>query len=388
MPDRTLIEIQRSRPDWSRLTSILYAMMCLALLGTFCAPAAAAGGQDHGLASLVKDLNPATAPSTPDDFVIVGGTLFFTAADPQHGRELWRSDGTEGGTALLADINAGADSSGITHMTIFNNTLYFAAYDHQRRPQLWRSDGTPAGTILVFDFASPPYIGYISDLVVASNKLFIQTYLEGIASNHTFLAAARLWRSDGTASGTHRIEDTETPSALYDSQSGLTLSGHQLFFVGRVGELWAIHISDGVDTDAAAPATSFVPAHGQGFIQINYANRGSQPATSVMLMVTLPDSLTYAGDDTGVTPTQIGNTLTWHLPDAGFLDTRTMHLRINTPSAPLGTRYPVTIALGSAEPDAAPADNSASTVVQLARQMFVPLMVRACVYSYTCEEPL
>ena len=34
-------------------------------------------------------------------------TLYFTADDGMHGRELWRSDGTASGTALVADLNPG-----------------------------------------------------------------------------------------------------------------------------------------------------------------------------------------------------------------------------------------------------------------------------------------
>jgi hypothetical protein len=97
--------------------------------------------------------------------------------------------------------------------------------------------------------------------------------------------------------------------------------------------------------------------------------------------------LQYVSDDTGVVPSINGNTLTWHLPNAGLLDVRTLHVVVQSPPAQLGTRYAVTIALGSAEPDAAPADNSASTVVQLARSMFMPLMP-GCPYSYFCDEPL
>lgn len=52
--------------------------------------------------------------SYPRDLTDLDGVLVFSAADEQHGRELWRSDATEGGTILVQDIcpgrTAGASS--------------------------------------------------------------------------------------------------------------------------------------------------------------------------------------------------------------------------------------------------------------------------------------
>src|SRR6187401_3462016 len=43
--------------------------------------------------------------------VSTGGTVFFEAALPAYGPELWRSDGTAAGTAMVKDINPGTSGS-------------------------------------------------------------------------------------------------------------------------------------------------------------------------------------------------------------------------------------------------------------------------------------
>jgi ELWxxDGT repeat protein len=110
----------------------------------------------HLVADIVPGTgSPFTGPSVPV-FVAVGQTLFFSANGPDTGMELWKSDGTAGGTILTRDILPGA-GSGLTSFPFpaaVGDTLFFAANDGTHGQELWKSDGTEAGTVMVKDIAS------------------------------------------------------------------------------------------------------------------------------------------------------------------------------------------------------------------------------------------
>ena len=57
---------------------------------------------------LVADISHhRTWSARPEELVEIGGTVYFMADDDVHGRELWKTDGTEAGTVLLKDIRPG-----------------------------------------------------------------------------------------------------------------------------------------------------------------------------------------------------------------------------------------------------------------------------------------
>ena len=63
----------------------------------------------------------------PSMLTNVGGTLFFSAYDGMSGTELWKSDGTAGGTVLVKDINTGSYGSNPRSLTNMGGTLFFQA---------------------------------------------------------------------------------------------------------------------------------------------------------------------------------------------------------------------------------------------------------------------
>ena len=123
-----------------------------------------------GGTALVKNINALNFPdpndigsvplpvesSKPEHLRVVNGTLYFEATDTIHGRELWRSDGTESGTSLVKDIRPGETSADVEVLTAFGGELYFVANDGVNGKELWRSDGTETGTVLVGDLLPGP----------------------------------------------------------------------------------------------------------------------------------------------------------------------------------------------------------------------------------------
>lgn len=79
-------------------------------------------------------------------FATLGPITLFDAEGAAHGWELWRTDGTAAGTYLVKDISPGLGSSWIAHLTTWNNRVYFFAQEGDRIWQLWSTDGTESGT--------------------------------------------------------------------------------------------------------------------------------------------------------------------------------------------------------------------------------------------------
>jgi ELWxxDGT repeat protein len=176
---------------------------------------------------MVQNIATSGASSNPHDLTAVGGVLFFAATDATGDTELWKSDA--GGTAPVKNINPSGSSSP-TGLVDLGGVLYFAATD-AAGTELWKSDGTDAGTVRVLDINAGAGSSSPTGLTKVGGLLYFAA---------TDAAGTELWKSDGTAGGTVMVRDINAAGG--SSPQGLTDVAGTLFFSADDGatgrELW------------------------------------------------------------------------------------------------------------------------------------------------------
>lgn len=168
-------------------------------------------------------------PSDPQELTQIGNTLYFTAADKTHGRELWKKDGANA-AVQVKDIFVGTDSSGLSELTAVGSSLFFAADNGIDGRELWKSDGTAAGTVLVIDYTGGIGLRYGSNptqLTNANGRLF---YVAHVINENISGIVHSLLTSDGTAAGTG-IVSSAIGNVWTGSNSQLTAVGSEVYLL-------------------------------------------------------------------------------------------------------------------------------------------------------------
>ncbi|MCL4266140.1 MAG: hypothetical protein KJ069_23220 [Anaerolineae bacterium] len=201
---------------------VLFIVLTLALL-TWPKPQAAATALDTP-PSMVLDIEP-EGDSNPRLFTLMEGKVYFSATTTTHGYELWVTDGTAVGTHMVKNINpypGGSLDPGPLHLTVFEGMLYFSADDVAHGRELWKSDGTEAGTIMVKDMNANEFHRGNTDASEPYGFVEMNGALYFIADDGS---GDGLWKTDGTEAGTVRIGSINAfrkPAVV----------GNTLFFVG------------------------------------------------------------------------------------------------------------------------------------------------------------
>lgn len=229
---------------------------------------------------LVRDITTAPAPgrSAPGYFRVNGGALYFNATTPLLGRELYVSDGVD--ARLIADLAPGTASSNATLLgTVSGGRLIVDADDGASGQQVavfdpagatltplmpfgvpssgprtepvaqigahvlfrtltdgrvWTTDGTQAGTVEM--------TGVISGWNLASRFCSLPDGQALFAT--TSGGNVRLWRSDGSATGTAVVANLAQDQSFVAAASS---AGRCYFLLGRSGG-WSLWRSDGTNT--------------------------------------------------------------------------------------------------------------------------------------------
>ncbi|MCA9136524.1 MAG: hypothetical protein KDB00_07190 [Planctomycetales bacterium] len=194
---------------------------------------------------LFADINMLGISSDVDEVVQVGGEVFFVADDGVHGKELWKSNGSEAGTVMVKDILPGPDTSNPQGLTVVGDEVFFVALDQDGGEDLWKSDGTEAGTQLVYDSAVDGTY-YFAELTESGGKLF---FTLGEPTAVPYEPSYELWVSDGTTAGTKLVKDINPVAGILDGPRELTDVDGTLFFTSYSSgyddrELWK---SDGTE---------------------------------------------------------------------------------------------------------------------------------------------
>jgi RNA polymerase sigma factor (sigma-70 family) len=248
-------------------------------------------GTDQGTV-MVKDINGSRLDAFPtgaENLIAVGQTLFFIANDGKKGDELWKSNGTEVGTVVVRHVYAtySAAMGSPRAMVNMNGTLFFVANDMKHGWELWKSDGTEAGTVMVKDINPDGGNSFPCFLTNVNGTLFF-TAEDG---KH----GRQLWKSDGTAAGTVMVKAIDSVvrpdrpdlrgAFPYAFVGHLTAVGKTLYFVAEEGKngrhLWK---SDG--TEAGTVVVADV-----------YPGRKNAQFPDLPALAAVNGTLYFAGDD-------------------------------------------------------------------------------------------
>ncbi|QGJ69990.1 Hypothetical protein PBC10988_16790 [Planctomycetales bacterium 10988] len=239
---------------------------------------------------LVKDIQPGIPSSYPFPFVNASGEIFFFAAQQSVGYQLWKTNGYSAGTVPLVKTGYGTHDSDPDQLFNMNGTLFFLAEDGINGEQLWTSDGTCEGTQLVKVIVPPDEYGYAYyDTILGATFTDLNGTLFFFVDDPE--DGLELWKSDGTSAGTVLVKetgDTGYPGEGDGEISSFTNVNGTLYFIAWTDsygvELWK--------SDGTTAGTNFLA-------DINPGSDGSYPYSLVNVNGTLffaADNDTYGNE--------------------------------------------------------------------------------------------
>lgn len=142
----------------------------------------------------LADIASGLADSNPRSFTVgADKRVYFTAQDQTNDFQAWATEGTP---ATTSKVNLGNNIEFPYNYLAFNHKTYFVNHYNQ----LWRTDGTPGGTAQVFSVGRTDTNDSIQSLRVFRKRLMF------VGNRQTASGfKSSIFTSDGTEAGTHSI---------------------------------------------------------------------------------------------------------------------------------------------------------------------------------------
>ena len=174
----------------------------------------------------LTDLNPGAANAFPTGITAVGHSLlFFADSDSTFTNDLYAYT-VNGGVKLVKKISAGNDY-GRGALAVVGNNLFFPAYGNSSAGDLWVSDGTDAGTHIVGNAGTAP------EQIFAVNGVVV------------FKSGSQLYRSDGTSPGTFSLGNMVPSPTAQANLANFCLLGNYAYFAATRNGVESIWRTDG-----------------------------------------------------------------------------------------------------------------------------------------------
>jgi ELWxxDGT repeat protein len=163
---------------------------------------------------------------------------------------MWKFDPGSSSAVLVRSLDLSFTSTPSQPMTVMGDSAYLIVGNDKEGWRLWKSDGTESGTTLVKRFDEDSS-SYQNELTTANGLLFFKDLQP---------TAVSLWASDGTPDGTV-IVSAESNEFSVAGPGNLTVAGNDVYFmdlahpypfdpessgrlIGPWGDLWKVEVGD------------------------------------------------------------------------------------------------------------------------------------------------
>jgi ELWxxDGT repeat protein len=195
-------------------------------------------GTAGGTRALVRGGRAESAP-----VAVLNGVAYFPFDDGQHGRELWRSDGTDAGTRMVIDGTIGGSST-IGLIAAGASKIFFYGSMGEHQSDVFESDGTAAGTRLLPAPRTPLWKGVRESgpLVTAGDTVFFAAD-DGLTGNEPWVSMS---------GDTHLIANIAREAAGSSDLGRVIAAGNRLFFQAKDDTGRKLWVSDGTRSGTQA----------------------------------------------------------------------------------------------------------------------------------------